>query len=110
MRSARRAKVDRTGAPAARLHRRADACLISPLLERRHVSDYARAMSDTNANELPLILFKKDLAQVMRCSERTVERYRRARKLPEPLPIPGRDRWSRDTVLTWLGSGKVGRR
>ena len=56
-------------------------------------------------DDLPLVLFEADWARVLRCSVRKVQRLKRARRLPEPLPIPGRPRWSRDAVLGWIGSG-----
>ena len=61
-------------------------------------------------NELPLVLFEQDFAQILRCSVRKVQRLKRARELPEPLPIPGRPRWARDEALRWLaGSTSRGR-
>jgi hypothetical protein len=33
---------------------------------------------------------------------RNVQRLFRARELPDPLPIPGRPRWSRQVILAWL--------
>lgn len=58
---------------------------------------------------LPLVLMLADLAELLRCSRRTVERLHRAGRLPEPLAIPGRPRWSRADVLLWIDSG-AGRR
>ena len=56
------------------------------------------------ADDLPLVCFEDDWAAVMRCSVRQVQRLKRAQKLPPPLPIPGRPRWSRDAVLGWIGA------
>ncbi len=56
-------------------------------------------------DHVPLVCFEEDLARVLRCKPRTIQRLKRARRLPDPLPIPGRPRWSRDTVMAWLGVG-----
>lgn len=62
-------------------------------------------------NDLPLVLFIEDIASdVLRCSVRTLERLRRAKQLPEPLPIPGRPRWARQVILDWVSSGSLRRR
>jgi hypothetical protein len=55
-------------------------------------------------DDLPLVLFVEDWAVLLRCSTRTVERMRR--ELPDPLPLKGRPRWSRDAVLAWLAGGR----
>ena len=56
-------------------------------------------------NDLPLVLFEDDFADVLRCSVRKVQRLKRAKSLPDQLPIPGRPRWARDNVLRWLAGG-----
>jgi hypothetical protein len=63
------------------------------------------SLPDGPDSTFPLVFFKKDLATVLRRSERTVERLDRAGLLPERLPLPGRPSWSRDTVLSWLSGG-----
>jgi hypothetical protein len=55
---------------------------------------------------LPLVLFLADIAGLLRCDERTVSRLKRSGQLPDPLPLPGRPRWSRDAVLSWLNAGE----
>ena len=57
------------------------------------------------ANDLPRVLFEGDFAAVLRTSVRTIQRMKRARALPQQLPIPGRPRWARDDVLRWLAGG-----
>lgn len=57
-------------------------------------------------NELPLVLIETDLAKVLRCSVRNVQRLKRAQSLPAQLPIPGRPRWARDEILRWLSGGQ----
>jgi len=48
---------------------------------------------------------------LLRCSTRTVERIYRAKELPDPLPLSGRPRWTREAALQWLqGGGSVSRR
>lgn len=56
------------------------------------------------SDELPDVLKIDDLARVLRCSTRTIER-RLAEKanLPSRLPsIDGSHRWARETVREWL--------
>ncbi len=62
-------------------------------------------MQQPAADELPLVLFEHDFADVLRTSVRTIQRMKRARSLPAPLPIAGRPRWARDEVLRWLAGG-----
>jgi hypothetical protein len=67
-------------------------------------------MSDDFANApLPTVLDKTDLAQLLRKSERTIDRLHRAHILPAPL-TPGHPRWSRTTIQRWLDGGSVGRK
>lgn len=56
------------------------------------------------SDELPPVLFVADLARVLRCSTRTIERRLAARdNLPPRLPsIDLRHRWARATVEEWL--------
>ena len=61
-------------------------------------------------DHLPLVCYKSDLAVASNRSERTIERLRRAKKIPEPLDIPGRPCWSRDAILAWLSGGGRGKR
>ena len=63
-------------------------------------------ITDT-AIDLPAVLYKQDFAKLLRCSDRSFERMRRYRKIPDPLPITGRPRWSRDVVLRWLSGGRA---
>ena len=62
-------------------------------------------MRPASNDELPLVLLEDDFAVVLRSSVRTVQRLKRAKKLPEPLPLPGRPRWARDAILVWLSAG-----
>jgi predicted DNA-binding transcriptional regulator AlpA len=63
-----------------------------------------------HAGDLPLVLYQQDLERVLRCSRSTIDRLSRARQLPDPLPLPGRRRWSRGVVLDWLNAGGTRRR
>ena len=71
---------------------------------------------DAASNELPDILFVKDLAKLMRCHPKTIKRRLDAGDLPV-APIPGidsRPRWSKAAVLKWIAArgaaGKPARR
>jgi hypothetical protein len=65
-------------------------------------------VNDTDG--LPFVLFEEDLARVLRCNVRTVQRLDRAGLLPQRMPIPGRPRWTKPVTLDWLaGGGPYGR-
>jgi hypothetical protein len=65
---------------------------------------------DERSPSLPTVLDKTDLAQLLRKSERTIDRLHRAHILPAPL-TPGHPRWSRAVIERWLeGGGTAGRR
>jgi predicted DNA-binding transcriptional regulator AlpA len=64
--------------------------------------------TDDKSSPLPTILDKGDLAQLLRKSERTIDRLHRAHALPEPL-IPGVPRWSRTAIERWLAGGTTRR-
>jgi predicted DNA-binding transcriptional regulator AlpA len=68
-------------------------------------------MATDDNKSLPTVLDKTDLAQLLRKSERTIDRLHRAHILPEPL-TPGRPRWSRTAIERWLdgGTARRGRR
>jgi hypothetical protein len=66
--------------------------------------------SITSPDDLSLVCYKSDLAAAANRSERTIERLRRADKLPDPLPIPGRPCWSRDVILAWISGDSRARR
>ena len=62
-------------------------------------------------HDFPLIMFIEDWAAFLRCSDRTVERMRRAKQLPEPLPVAGRPRWARASAIEYReGGARRGRR
>lgn len=63
-------------------------------------------INDAATNQLPLVLRQRDLAKLLDVSERSVERYRRAKQLPDPLIDGARPRWGRDQVLRWLNGGR----
>jgi predicted DNA-binding transcriptional regulator AlpA len=47
-----------------------------------------------------------DLARILGCSRRLVERMRAAGKLPRPdVKIGKMPRWKRDTILRWIEDG-----
>jgi len=54
------------------------------------------------ADELPLVLTIGELAKLLHCSRRTVQRLDRANQLPTKLDLPGRPRWTKATILAWL--------
>ena len=56
------------------------------------------------SDQLPDVLMIRDLAKLLRCSTKTIERRLAARdNLPPRLPsIDNRHRWARATVEAWL--------
>jgi hypothetical protein len=50
--------------------------------------------------DLPDVLFLKDWARLLHCHLRTVQCRRR--QLPDPLPVSGRERWTRQMAEDWL--------
>lgn len=67
-------------------------------------------MSDFD--HLPAVMYEPDIAEVIGSKNRntrTVQRLKRAGALPEPLPIPGRPRWSKDSIIAWLSTGSSSR-
>ena len=52
----------------------------------------------------PALLTKKDVAELLRCTERSVERYVATRQLPAPIKLSARGglRWRRATIEAWL--------
>jgi hypothetical protein len=57
-------------------------------------------------NDLPLTLTQRDLAKQLRVSVRTIERMRKARKLPPHLPDFGRPRWGTQAIMSWISDRK----
>jgi hypothetical protein len=56
---------------------------------------------------MPDVLFIEDLCAIFRCSRRHLQRL--THRLPDPLPMEGRRRWSKRQVEKWL-EGPQGRR
>jgi predicted DNA-binding transcriptional regulator AlpA len=54
-----------------------------------------------------LTLTKKEFAEHLGVSTKTIDRLRASGKLPLPLPSLHHPRWSRAVILRWLESGIV---
>lgn len=59
------------------------------------------------ADELTL-LSVSDLARVLRTSNRTIWRLLAAGKLPEPVRLGARPRWTAETLRQWVRAGMPG--
>jgi excisionase family DNA binding protein len=46
-----------------------------------------------------------DVAERLRCSERTVRRLANAGKMPAPVRVGGMIRWHADVVTKWIDAG-----
>jgi hypothetical protein len=44
------------------------------------------------------VYIKRDLERIFGVTDDTIDSWRRSGKLPSPLPLPGRPRWSRETI------------
>ena len=53
----------------------------------------------------PLLLMVRDVAAMLRLSERTVWRRAAAGELPAPLRIGNSVRWRRDEIIAWVEAG-----
>jgi hypothetical protein len=62
----------------------------------------SRLQDQAPEDPLPDVCDRADLARVLKCSERTVQRRKRAGELPPTLFDRGHDRWSRSSILAWL--------
>lgn len=52
------------------------------------------------------LLTRDDLAELLRISTRTLDRFRSAGEIPEPLLGPGQPRWDLADVLAWIKAGR----
>ena len=52
-----------------------------------------------------VLLTKREVALVLRISERTLERCVAAERVPKPLALGGRRLWRRDELLRWIRHG-----
>jgi hypothetical protein len=59
-------------------------------------------MNTTTVTEPPALLTKKQLAKLLQCSPRHIERLQRERKIPVVRLTPGFVRYSRERVLNAL--------
>jgi len=50
------------------------------------------------------LLTKKQLAEILQCSERTIDRYIYSGKIPKPLRIGTRKRWRLSEIENWMQS------
>jgi hypothetical protein len=52
------------------------------------------------------LLTRRDLAAVLKISSRSLDRFRTAGQILDPLPGPGRPRWAADEVSEWIETGR----
>jgi excisionase family DNA binding protein len=63
-------------------------------------------IADTSpATDLPLLLTKAELADLLRCSGRTLYRQLQAGELPPPVRIGRLLRWRRPDIEQWIDAG-----
>jgi predicted DNA-binding transcriptional regulator AlpA len=60
-------------------------------------------------NDFAMTVTKREIATLLRKSVRTVERIIAAGALPNPLPMPGHPRWSREAIAHWIATGATTR-
>lgn len=52
------------------------------------------------------LLTRMELARIMAISSRTLDRYRAAGDILDPLPGPGQPRWHPGEVASWIVAGR----
>jgi hypothetical protein len=57
-------------------------------------------------DEAPVLLTRRDLAEVLRISTRTLDRMRAGGDILDPLPGPGCPRWHPAEVAAWVAAGR----
>ena len=65
--------------------------------------------ASTNASPTtprPVLLTRRDLAEVLRISSRTLDRMRAGGDILDPLPGAGCPRWHPAEVATWVAAGR----
>jgi hypothetical protein len=60
-------------------------------------------MSECNMQPL---LTRRELAELLQLSTRSLDRRRAAGDILEPLPGPGQPRWDPAEVLSWIAMGR----
>jgi excisionase family DNA binding protein len=57
-----------------------------------------------------LVLTRSDLAELLRTSERTLNRLNSTGRIPMPFRLGGQLRWNREEVEAWVEAGMPDRR
>lgn len=52
------------------------------------------------------LLTKRDFADILKVTPRTIDRLRAAGELPEPIGGPGHPRWELQEVVEWIRAGR----
>jgi hypothetical protein len=66
----------------------------------------AASTNTSLTNQAPILLTRRDLAQVFRISIRSLDRGRAGGEILDPLPGPGRPRWHPAEVWAWIAAGR----
>lgn len=64
--------------------------------------------TNQTSDELPVLLTIRELAAILKISQRSVWRLVSSGKLIQPLHIGGSIRWRQDEVLKWIEQGCPG--
>ena len=64
--------------------------------------------TDQTSDELPVLLTIRELAKILKISQRSIWRLVSSGKLIQPLHIGGSIRWRQDEVFKWIERGCPG--
>jgi hypothetical protein len=64
------------------------------------------ASTNSPTNQPPVLLTRRDLAEVLRISTRSLDRMRAGGDILDPLPGPGCPRWHTAEVAAWVAAGR----
>jgi len=64
--------------------------------------------TDQTSDELPVLLTIRELAAILKISQRSIWRLVSNGKLIQPLHVGGSIRWRQDEVLKWIEQGCPG--
>jgi hypothetical protein len=66
----------------------------------------ARCSSDTSRYNMQPLLTRRELAELLHLSTRSLDRRRAAGEVLDPLPGPGQPRWDPAEVSAWIATGR----
>jgi predicted DNA-binding transcriptional regulator AlpA len=65
----------------------------------------SQAIEPIPAGSMPLLIDRVEVARLIHCSPRHVDRLSRRNAMPPPLKLGALTRWSKSTIELWIESG-----